>query len=648
MATYTIGFEKLGIDLGTLNSGSCTTCFSCSEDRKQSNKNKKVLWLSLSTGAYKCHHCDIEGRVDSDQWIEDQHDYKNQPLPKKQPSKPKLKKEVPMKPFYTHTLTTTTLQYLKGRGISKATAETLKMSNNKNVLAFNYYQDGKIVNSKYRKLEEKFMWQHAGGKQVLYNIDNLKSQEQIILVEGEFDVAAIVEVGFLNCGSVSQGAPNAGSEVSTKLSCLDNSADVIKDAKRVIIFTDEDKNGWYLEKILIERFGADRCAIVRVPEELVNKKTDKICKDANEVLIEYGPEVLKDLILKAVDTPISGVRTVRQVEGQMWDIYNNGYKKGVSTGMRALDGHFSFYKPWWNLFYGIPNSGKSEFVLFLMMSMAVNHGWKWAVFSPESYPAEDFYNDCVIKLTGRPFEVGSDDRLDKEEYQAALDFLHEHFFFIYPQDDKDSKGNRLSNNFTNVVAKIKELKLSKGIDGFLIDPINQLSSSTKFAGPKDEKLEMMYGELDILCKTHNLSGNLVAHPIKLYKEKDQEDFKAPTPYDIAGGAMNYNKAYCIICIHRPFNQSDKASTLVDIDVQKVKKHRVAGNPACITVNYNLFTTWYKSDDTPRGFGALDGAFDEIRGVTAIFQEPEIVGQTFTEKMQAAEPPLDKDGDQLPF
>lgn len=660
MARYTIGFERLGVDLSTVNSRHLTTCFNCSEDRKQANKNKKVLYVSTETGNYYCNHCNIKGRVDSDEWIQSQHDYENKPIPKKQPSQPKQNKQVSMKPFHTHPLTTKVLEYLKGRGISKKTAEVLKISNNEGCLAFNYYENGKIVGAKYRKLDQKFFWQHAGCKKTLYNLDNLKDQKEIILVEGEFDVAAIVEAGFLNCGSVSQGAPNAGSEVGSKLLCLDNSIDAIKAVKRVIVFTDGDANGRYLEKILVERFGADRCALVKVPKELVDRSTGELCKDANAVLINYGPEVLRDLILNAEDTPISGVRTVRQVEGAMWDIYNNGYKKGVSTGMRCLDGHFSFYKPWWNLFYGIPGSGKSEFTLFLMMSMAVNHGWKWAVFSPESYPAEDFYNDCVIKLTGRRFEEGEQDRLNPEEYQAAIDFVNEHFFFIYPQDDKDAKGKYLANNFKNVVSKIKELKLAKGIDGFLIDPLNQLSASVEFAGPKDEKLERMYGEIDILCKTHNLSGNIVAHTVKQTKEKDEEDFKCPTPYDIAGGAMNFNKAYCIICVHRPFNQSDKTNTSVEIDIQKIKKHRVGGTPAMVPINYNPWTTWYKSESTPRGFGAIENFFkDKFIFEDLGSQQDQSSALSFRDKMAAEEKevildangnptPLDDNGDHLPF
>lgn len=642
MATHTIGFEKMGVDLDKLTAQGYTTCPECSENRKQANKNKKVFRLSLESGHYTCNHCGIKGRVDSDQWIEEQHQKQNLPTP---PSKPKSlpqKKEAlkNKRPFTKRPLTAQGLEYLQSRGISKKTAAFLKLAEERGHIAFNYYEDRKIVGAKYRKIGEKKFWQHPYCKKTLYNIDSVKGKQEVIFVEGEFDVASLVEVGFANSVSVSQGAPNAGSEVGSKLDCLNGSSGHLKVIKRVIIFTDQDANGRYLEKILIERFGTDRCAIVKVPKELIDPTTEKPCKDANAVLVHYGKHQLKKLIERAENVPIAGVRTLREVEGEMWDIYNNGYKQGVSTGMKCLDGHFSFYKPWWNLWYGIPGSGKSEFILFLMMSMAVNNGWKWGCFVPEAYPATDFYNDCVIKLTGRRFEAGNENRLDKEEYQAALDFIHEHFFFIYPQDGKNAKGEYLRNNFENVVSKIKELKLSKGIDGFLIDPINQLSASDSFGGTKDERLEVMYERLDVLCKTHSLSGNLVAHPRTLYKDKDTDDYKAPTPYEIAGGAMNYNKAYCITCIHRPFNQTDKGNTMVHIDVQKIKRHRVAGKPACITVNYNPFSSWYKSTDTPRGFGALEGAFNQ-KIMKRETKEP----TPFTDKITTG---LDPFGDPLPF
>ena len=608
--SYHIGFEKLGIDTDKLSSTGYTTCPECSESRKQINQHSKVLKVYTKTGFYDCKHCDFSGRVDSDEWINQQHELQTGLI---STSKPTITPtEAPtatdIKPFILNPLLEKHYEYLHERGISKETAIAFQLSQNKDWLVFNYYKGIEIIGAKYRKINEKKFYQHAGCEKVLYNLDRLKNQDTIMIVEGEFDVLAVFESGFHAVASVSQGAPNEGQHIGSKLQCLDNSIDYIKNAKKVLIWTDNDKNGLYLQRILIDRFGADRCATIEIPETLIDKETGETCKDANAVLMSYGAKKVKELIDSAKETPIDGVRTVKQVEPEMWETYNNGYRMGVSTGISPFEGHFSFYKPWWNLYYGIPNSGKSEKVLFFMMCMSVLRGWKWACFVPEAYPASDFYNDCIMKLTGRGVDIGAKNRLTKQEYRVALDFINEHFFFIYPQDDKDAEGKNMPNNFHNVIAKIKELKLSKGIDGFLIDPINQLNASTDFPGTKDEKLEQMYGEIDVLCKTHHLSGNLVAHPRTLYKDKDQDDYRAPTPYEIAGGAMNYNKAYCILCVHRPFNQSNKISTLVEIDVQKVKKHKVAGTPSLVSMNFDRKTGWYYSLD---GICALTGEFEKM-------------------------------------
>ena len=625
MKSFNKGFKLLGVDISKLDTNDMTTCFECSEQRKAANQKKKVLKVYPKTGFYKCYHCDIEGQVDSDEWIDQTNDYKPQkPIYTPRPMQtPQPQKQIEIKPFILNDISKEALYFLSGRGISEQTAKTLKLSQRSGVLVFNYYKEDQVVGAKYRKISDKQFYQHAGCEKYLYNLDNLNNQETIILVEGEFDVCAIVEAGFLNVGSVSQGAPNEGQEIGTKLQCLDNSIDYIKNAKKVIIFTDNDPNGNYLEKVLIERFGTDRCAVVEKLEG---------CKDANDVLLKYGKDKLIEIILNAKETPIEGVRTLDQAKDKMIDIYHNGYRKGVSTMVRELDGVFSFYYGWWYLWHGIPNSGKSAFVNFLMMCMSVHHGWKWAVFSPEHYPEEDFYTDMIEILTGKSTDIESNNRLSLEEVEVAMDFVGKHFFFVYPQADN------ISNTSSNVLEKIKELKLSKGINGYLIDPYNQLMREG--SENIDVYLERTLTDVDYLNKTHNLVGNIVAHPRTMYKEKGEEDYKKSTTYEVAGGAMWYNKSYGSVNIHRPFNQSDKRNCLVEIDVQKIKSHKRAGKPACKSLNYDIKTGWYKGLD---GSCALEGEFEKILSLAGINTN------SFRQKMEDADKiPLDQWGEQLPF
>ena len=179
--------------------------------------------------------------------------------------------------------------------------------------------------------------------------------------------------------------------------------------------------------------------------------------------------------------------------------------------------------------------------------------------------------------------------------------------------------------------KIKELKLSKGIDGFLIDPFNQLTKSgAEKTASKDEFLEEALGKIDHICKTHNLSGNITAHPIKQYKDKDSEDYKKPTPYDCAGGAMWYNKAYTITCVHRPFNQSDKANTSVEIDIQKVKSHKRVGRPKTVLLDFMPDMEWYQDSSLDIEMNTLYGFFGGVLAENGIVETKRLL--TFTEKM----------------
>ena len=151
-----------------------------------------------------------------------------------------------------------------------------------------------------------------------------------------------------------------------------------------------------------------------------------------------------------------------------------------------------------------------------LKNMYSRFGWKWAVFSPEHYPEEDFYIDMIELLTGKSCDPDSRNKLTEEEFEIAMDFVEKHFFFVYPQVDN------ISNSCENVLEKIKELKLSKDIDGFLIDPYNQL---VRGSDNIDVYLERSLNDVDNLCNTHNLVGNIVAHPRTLYKDKDEQDYK---------------------------------------------------------------------------------------------------------------------------
>ncbi len=105
------------------------------------------------------------------------------------------------------------------------------------------------------------------------------------------------------------------------------------------------------------------------------------------------------------------------------------------------------------------------------------------------------------------------------QLEAARNKIDAHFVFVYPEDVEGEM-----NTTDAVLDKIKQLHRLHGLDGFLIDPFNQLTATAKAGERTDQYLQRILSKIDRLCKTCNLSGNIVAHPNKLYKKPDEKDY----------------------------------------------------------------------------------------------------------------------------
>ena len=69
-----------------------------------------------------------------------------------------------------------------------------------------------------------------------------------------------------------------------------------------------------------------------------------------------------------------------------------------------------------------------------MLARAFFDDEKIAVFSPEEFPADEFYDDLIHTLIGK-----STDRYDKHimsraEYDEAIDIIKKKFFYVYPEN----------------------------------------------------------------------------------------------------------------------------------------------------------------------------------------------------------------------
>ena len=274
-----------------------------------------------------------------------------------------------------------------------------------------------------------------------------------------------------------------------------------------------------------------------------------------------GKDVLINCIENAYFIPVDGIYYLEDIFPSMLENFRNGVQLAPSTHFREMDDYFRWKKGEINLCTGYGNHGKSFFMLQLMLTKSIHAGWKWAIFSPENYPANDFYDDLVEMYMGKWLN-----RMTEQEYTDACSFIDRHIFYVYPEDAHD---------ITAINEKFRHLILKKGIDGVLIDPFNQLDHNQKAYQREDQYLSELLKDIKRFALLNNVCYNIIAHPKNPSYQPDKS-LPIVDMYDIAGGAMWGNKCDNILSYYRTNFHLDKNDPNVQVYVQKLKRKRTGG------------------------------------------------------------------------
>jgi len=514
-------------------------CPNCSPDRKPKNVKAKCASYDWERGLGTCHNCHTSFQL---------HTYKR----KGEAEKVYVK---PAQPSAIHAISTAVEKWFKTRGISKQTLTDLKISESsewmpqtqksENVIEFNYFMGGELLNVKYRDGAKNFKL-FKGAEKVFYNIDSIVGHDYCVIVEGEMDVAALYEAGITNAISV----PNGATLGTNNLDYLDSCIDYFEGMDNVIIATDTDDAGLALQTELIRRLGSEVCKTA----------TFEDCKDANEYLVKYGKEKLVSRITGAKPVPLENVTTFRDHENEVIDFVNNGFKPGFQIGLDNFDDVFSTYTGQFITVTGIPSSGKSDFVDQMCIGYNANYGWKTAFASPENKPNFLHAHKLMRKVWGG-MPVKAD--VNTERWNNVANHVNDNFYHI------DMERYSLE----SVLAKGAELVKRKGIKCLVIDPFNKVRATT--ANDNDiNKYTMEYlMQIEIFAKKHDVLVIIVAHPTKMYKN-DKGIIEVPTMYNIKGGGEWYDASYHGLVVHRNY-----LNKTVMVKVLKVKFQNLGENGA---------------------------------------------------------------------
>lgn len=590
MSDLAAALDAAGIRLRDYRPGDHrTTCPQCSAQRKK--KTDPCLSVTIEESGrhavWHCHHCDLSGGT-------------KEPTDSAAPQQQDRRRKPPVRPTFNPNpnLPVALIEWFKGRGIPEAVLKRNKVSAARvwmpepakevGVVAFPYYRGGELINVKYRRVKEKQFRQEKDAEKIFYGLDDLVGAKDAIIVEGEPDKLACEVAGILNVVSVPDGAPKMVSdreidpEDDKKFEYVWNCREYFEDKERIIIATDADGPGQALAEELARRFGRERCWRVHWPQQ-----GDAQRKDANEVLLEDGAQVLRECVEYAEPWPIKSLFTVAAFADAVHDLYDHGPGRSFTTGWPAMNEFYKVRPGEVTVVTGEPGSGKSEWVDALQVQMADKHGWKFALCSFENPPAEHL-GKLLEKRCAAPFFDGPTWRMQRPELDQALAWLGEHFFFIRAEDEAPTIDWILE-TAQGAVARY-------GIRGLTIDPYNEIEHKRPGGMTETEYVSQMLGKVKRFAANAGVHVWFIAHPAKIQRNRDGST-PIPTLNDISGSKNWVSKADVGIVVHRDYDAEQEGNRMVGKTAVHIRKVRfkAVGRPGTVYFEYDRATGLYSVD-----------------------------------------------------
>ena len=288
-------------------------------------------------------------------------------------------------------------------------------------------------------------------------------------------------------------------------------------------------------------------------EQLVDKITRKEVEVEKVVFDEEGK--LKDVIY-GID-----------VKEQALSLYETGYATVNGIGVKEMDDSFKPKKGEITVLTGIGNYGKSSWKKWYQAMRMILYGEKFATFSPEDNPPEEYYHDFVEILLGCDCTPSNPNRPSRQVYEYTYDFVCKHIFYVYPKNVTPTPQY--------IMEVFLQLIVKEGVDGVDIDPFNQLANNYQNFGGRDKYLEWVLSLFSRFSQINNVYFWIIAHPIKMLKGSDG-NYPCPDVFDIADGALWNNKLDNILVYHRPYGQTDPQNPTCEFHSKKIRRQKIVG------------------------------------------------------------------------
>ena len=460
-------------------------------------------------------------------------------------------KTMPQKPeIALGSFPSSVMAYLKERGLKAETMHKLGVGyaelpainaeGKKTFLAFRFLEQGEVFNVQYKSPDKEFRFER-GGRIAPYNIDSVLGASTVYITEGMMDAAVLVQCGYESVISLPNGC-------GTRMACFDPYKEHFRGVK-IVYAGDNDEKGTEKRREVAKYFADNEFWYVDWGG----------CKDANEVLMVHG----EDEVRYCVDSPEQqmpvGVVTIDDEQEAFFELQKNGVPRFPGIQLYGFSHLVRFEPGRLMVISGFPGAGKSSFADYVMMSLAVQQGWRAAVYSPEKYPMSLHYYELGQILMGREM---SEKNFTLQALGRGYCFLRENIFHISEE----------SSSIEDIIAAATQLVRLKGIRTLLIDPFNYIDLPVLTGANDTQKITHVLRQIVDFAHEYKVLVILVAHPKKPQTEggRKQEPMM-PSLYDIAGSADFYNKCdYGVILQRQKSDSYTKVQPLTWIHVLKIR------------------------------------------------------------------------------
>lgn len=291
--------------------------------------------------------------------------------------------------------------------------------------------------------------------------------------------------------------------------------------------------------------------------------------DADEV---WTDDKVTQVLSDSVKT--SDVIYLGDIREDLLKDYDIGTQKAETTYFPQLDNHFRWQRGDLNVLTGVGNFGKSAWQKQQDIIRAVRDGKKFAYFSPEEVPPLFWYRELIRTYVGKPVEKDDPQRMSRKEYENAMEFVKEYFFFVYPPAAPTPEY---------ITERFAEVTIKHGVDGLVVDPYNgMIHNATK---REDIFLAEQLIMFERFAQQQQVYFTIVAHPTKTPVQEDG-NYRRPTPYDLLGGSTWNARATNILVYHRPYYNTNPTDPTCEITSCKIKRQMLSGTPGSVAWTYD--------------------------------------------------------------